>query len=166
MARRSVGFADSLNLQPPGALPGAAMQHAGAPSTSADGDRDASAERAFERLFSPEFRNRLDGRLQFQPLTLEVMEKIVGKLGDELTLQLAPKGVRLEITAAARRLLAERGYDPAFGARPLARLIEDAVKRPLTQELLWGALQAGGTALVDVETGADGAPAVVVHPSD
>ena len=103
------------------------------------GDRDASAERAFERLFSPEFRNRLDGRLQFQPLTLEVMEKIVGKLGDELTLQLAPKGVRLETTAAARRLLAERGYDPAFGARPLARLIEDAVKRPLTQESCSGA---------------------------
>src|ERR1700688_891781 len=78
------------------------------------------------------------------------MEKIVDKLIAELAAQLEPKAVRLDLTPAARRLLAERGYDPIFGARPLGRLIEEAVKRPLTQELLFGALHDGGHALIDV----------------
>ena len=111
--------------------------------------RDADAERAFERLFSPEFRNRLDAKLQFRPLSREVMELIVDKLIAELAAQLEPKAVRVELTPAARRLLAERGYDPAFGARPLARVLDETVKRPLTQELLFGALQHGGVATVD-----------------
>jgi len=121
--------------------------------------RDSEAERAFERLFSPEFRNRLDARLQFRALSREVMERIVDKLIAELAAQLAPKHVRLELTPAARRLLAERGYDPAFGARPLARLLDETVKRPLTQELLFGALQAGGTAVVDAASTPPGAAA-------
>ena len=127
--------------------------------------RDADAERAYERLFSPEFRNRLDAKLQFRPLSREVMEKIVDKLIAELAVQLEPKAVRLELTAAARRLLAERGYDPAFGARPLARILDQAVKQPLTQELLFGALQAGGTAVVGVTKAAMApgeAPEIVV----
>jgi ATP-dependent Clp protease ATP-binding subunit ClpA len=127
--------------------------------------RDADAERAYERLFSPEFRNRLDAKLQFRPLSRAVMEKIVDKLVAELAVQLEPKAVRLELTPDARRLLAERGYDPAFGARPLARVLDQAVKQPLTRELLFGALQAGGTAVVGVATAATAsgeAPEIVV----
>ncbi len=115
-----------------------------------EGHGNAEAERAYERLFSPEFRNRLDAKLQFRPLSREVMEKIVDKLIAELAVQLEAKAVRLELTPEARRLLAERGYDPAFGARPLARVLDQTVKQPLTRELLFGALQAGGTAVVDV----------------
>ncbi len=184
MARRSVGFAGGPRGSSPAAAsaapardPAPAYGGTGGSWQSAGhgqmgepeehGDRDASAERAFERLFSPEFRNRLDGRLQFQPLSLATMERIVDKLGGELAAQLAPKGVRLEITAAARRLLAERGHDPAFGARPLARLLEDTVKRPLTEALLWGALQSGGTAVVEATEAEPGtraaAPAIVVR---
>jgi ATP-dependent Clp protease ATP-binding subunit ClpA len=124
----------------------------------ARGSRDAEAERAYERLFSPEFRNRLDAKLQFRPLSREVMEKIVDKLIAELAVQLEPKAVRLELTPEARRLLAERGYDPAFGARPLARVLDQTVKQPLTQELLFGALQAGGTAVVGLAAADAAAP--------
>jgi len=125
------------------------------------GERQGGGEddRAYKNTFSPEFRNRLDAKLQFRPLSREVMEKIVDKLIAELTVQLAAKAVRLELTPEARRLLAERGYDPAFGARPLARVLDETVKRPLTRELLFGALQAGGSAVVDVAAPAAGAAA-------
>ncbi|HEX5718185.1 MAG TPA: ATP-dependent Clp protease ATP-binding subunit ClpA [Thermoanaerobaculia bacterium] len=113
----------------------------------------SESDRAVERLFSPEFRNRLDGRIRFNALTPDLMEQIVEKFVREMSRQLAEKKVRVEITDAARKLLAEKGYDPAFGARPLARVLEDEVKRPLTEELLFGRLQAGGKAIVDVEDG-------------
>src|SRR5688572_22803148 len=113
----------------------------------------SESDRAVERLFSPEFRNRLDGRIRFNALTPELMEKIVEKFVREMSRQLAEKKVRVELTDAARKLLAEKGYDPAFGARPLARVLEDEVKRPLTEELLFGKLQTGGKAIVDVEDG-------------
>ena len=115
--------------------------------------RDADSDRAVERLFSPEFRNRLDARLRFRALTPEVMERIVGKLVGELAAQLAPKDVGLEVTDAARKLLAERGHDPAFGARPLARVLDETVKRPLTDEVLFGRLAGGGEVTVDAEAG-------------
>jgi ATP-dependent Clp protease ATP-binding subunit ClpA len=115
--------------------------------------RAADADRAVERLFSPEFRNRLDARLQFAPLSAAVMGQIVDKMIGELGRQLAEKRVTIELSAAARALLAERGYDPAFGARPLARVIDEMVKRPLTDELLFGALADGGHAVVDVVDG-------------
>jgi ATP-dependent Clp protease ATP-binding subunit ClpA len=115
------------------------------------GNRGSDGDRALERLFSPEFRNRLDARIQFRPLTPEVMERIVDKLIRQLGELLAEKKVTIEITPAARRLLAEKGFDPAFGARPLARVVEDAVKRPLTDELLFGTLQNGGTAVIDLD---------------
>ncbi|MBV8201287.1 MAG: AAA family ATPase, partial [Acidobacteria bacterium] len=151
MARRQFGFA--------------VAQDGDLADAAAGSGRDADAERAFERLFSPEFRNRLDAKLQFRPLSREVMEKIVDKLIAELAVQLEPKAVRVELTPAARRLLAERGYDPAFGARPLARVLDETVKRPLTQDLLFGALQAGGTATVDAvaPAAADGPPEIVVR---
>ena len=149
MARRPFGFGHG------DAAADLGHGHAAPP---ARGGRDADAERAYERLFSPEFRNRLDAKLQFRPLSREVMEKIVDKLIAELAAQLEPKAVRLELTPEARRLLAERGYDPAFGARPLARVLDETVKQPLTRELLFGALQAGGTAVVDVAAADAAAP--------
>jgi ATP-dependent Clp protease ATP-binding subunit ClpA len=131
MAQRALGFGDDTGEDRPA--------------------RGSESDRAVERLFSPEFRNRLDARIRFHALTPELMEKIVEKFIRELETQLAGKKVRVELTDAARKLLAQKGYDPAFGARPLARVIEDAVKRPLTEELLFGRLQSGGTATVDAE---------------
>ena len=115
--------------------------------------KDTDADKAVERLFSPEFRNRLDARLRFNPLSPLVMGQIVDKFIRELSAQLAEKSVKVEITDPARKLLAEKGYDPAFGARPLGRVIEETIKRPLTDELLFGALENGGTATVDAEGG-------------
>ncbi|HEV8582561.1 MAG TPA: AAA family ATPase [Thermoanaerobaculia bacterium] len=115
--------------------------------------KDTDADRAVERLFSPEFRNRLDARLRFNPLSPKVMEQIVDKFIRELSAQLGERKVTIELTEAARQLLAEKGFDPTFGARPLGRVIEDKVKRPLTEELLFGALENGGTATVDAEGG-------------
>ncbi|HEV7509415.1 MAG TPA: AAA family ATPase [Thermoanaerobaculia bacterium] len=115
--------------------------------------KDTDADRAVERLFSPEFRNRLDARLRFNALSPQVMEQIVDKFIRELTAQLAEKKVTIDLTEPARKHLAEKGFDATFGARPLGRVIEDKVKRPLTEELLFGALENGGTATVDVEDG-------------
>ncbi|MFL6195512.1 MAG: ATP-dependent Clp protease ATP-binding subunit ClpA [Thermoanaerobaculia bacterium] len=115
--------------------------------------KDTDADRAVERLFSPEFRNRLDARLRFNPLSPQVMEKIVDKFIRELSKQLEEKKVQVEATEDARKVLAEKGFDPAFGARPLGRVIEESVKRPLTDELLFGKLENGGTATVDAEGG-------------
>ncbi|HMB53656.1 MAG TPA: AAA family ATPase [Thermoanaerobaculia bacterium] len=119
----------------------------------AGGDKTSDADRAVERLFSPEFRNRLDARLRFRALTPPVMERIVDKFVAELAAQLAEKGVRIELTDEARTWLAEKGHDPAFGARPLGRLIEETVKRPLTDEILFGKLVGGGKVRVGVEDG-------------
>ncbi|MDA8018284.1 MAG: ATP-dependent Clp protease ATP-binding subunit ClpA [Thermoanaerobaculia bacterium] len=110
-------------------------------------------DEAFEKAFSPEFRNRLDARLQFAPLSQEVMEKIVDKFIGELRSQLRQKNVKLKLTSAARKLLAEKGYDPAFGARPLARVVEEQIKRPLTDEILFGALEGGGRVTLGVADG-------------
>jgi ATP-dependent Clp protease ATP-binding subunit ClpA len=134
LAARGLGFSDVSD---------------GAPRSFKDTDSD----KAVERLFSPEFRNRLDARLRFNPLSPAVMEQIVDKFVRELTTQLAEKNVTVELTPAARTLLAEKGFDPTFGARPLGRVIEETIKRPLTDELLFGALENGGTATVDAEGG-------------
>nr|XP_061812028.1 ATP-dependent Clp protease ATP-binding subunit ClpA-like [Nerophis lumbriciformis] len=113
----------------------------------------SEGERAVERLFSPEFRNRLDGQLRFDALDPKVMGRIVDKLVAELCGPLKEKKVSLELTDAGRDLLAEKGYDPAFGARPLGRVIEDTVTRPLTEELLFGRLQSGGRVVIDAREG-------------
>ncbi len=141
LAQRGLGFSD------PDALP--AMTAGGVGRTL----KDADADKAIERLFSPEFRNRLDARLRFNPLSPQVMEQIVDKFIRELSKQLGEKNVKIELTEAARKLLAEKGFDPTFGARPLGRVLEETVKRPLTDELLFGALENGGTATVDAEGG-------------
>ncbi|HEX2251765.1 MAG TPA: AAA family ATPase, partial [Thermoanaerobaculia bacterium] len=140
--------ARELEHRAPGFAGGAAGEAAG--PTAGEGARAADAERALERLFSPEFRNRLDAVLRFRSLSPQVMERIVDKMVGELAAQLAGRKVRLVLTPAARRLLAARGHDPAMGARPLARVIDETIKRPLTDELLFGRLAGGGEVTVDV----------------
>jgi len=116
------------------------------------GGRDVGeADREFKRMFSPEFRNRLDARIPFDSLSPAVMVQVVDKFVHELNVQLFERNVTLSITAAARDWLAEKGYDPENGARPLARVIQDEVKRPLSEELLFGKLEHGGKVQVDAE---------------
>ncbi|MBL9024115.1 MAG: ATP-dependent Clp protease ATP-binding subunit ClpA [Myxococcales bacterium] len=105
-------------------------------------------DRAFKNLFSPEFRNRLDARVRFAPLDKSVMGNIVDKFISELGDLLADRKVKVEIDEAARQHLADKGYDPLMGARPLARVIEEDVKAKLTDAILFGALENGGTAKV------------------
>jgi ATP-dependent Clp protease ATP-binding subunit ClpA len=115
------------------------------------GRSEGDAEREFKRMFSPEFRNRLDARIEFNPLTAEVMGHIVDKFLRELDGQLVSKHVSMEVTDAAREYLAEKGYEPDFGARPLARIIQEEVKRPLGEELLFGKLEKGGHVRIDLD---------------
>jgi ATP-dependent Clp protease ATP-binding subunit ClpA len=110
----------------------------------------SKAKEAIERTFSPEFRNRLDGWILFSGLLPETILKVVDKEVGLLQAQLSEKKVTLELTPAARGWLAENGYDPAFGARPMARLVDQAVKKPLAEALLFGTLQRGGIARFDV----------------
>jgi ATP-dependent Clp protease ATP-binding subunit ClpA len=119
------------------------------------GDKRATgdAEREYIRVFSPEFRNRLDARIAFGTLSPETMGSIVDKFLKELAGQLAERNVVLYVTAAARTYLSGKGYDPDFGARPLARIIQDEVKQPLGEELLFGKLEKGGKVTVDVTDG-------------
>ena len=109
------------------------------------------AEREYKLLFSPEFRNRLDARIAFDPLSEATMGSIVDKFMKELAGQLAEKKVSIELLPAAREHLAVKGYDPDFGARPLSRVIQEDVKQPLGEELLFGKLENGGKVVVDVE---------------
>jgi ATP-dependent Clp protease ATP-binding subunit ClpA len=118
---------------------------------SGGGERFGDTDEAFKRMFSPEFRNRLDAKVDFAPLDPAVMGKIVDKFIGELGTQLAERKVKIELSEAARAYLAKKGYDPMNGARPLGRVIQDEIKRPLTDELLFGKLAAGGTVRVDVE---------------
>jgi len=112
-----------------------------------------SATGALEKAFSPEFRNRLDAIVQFNPLGRAEIERIVDKNLQELRGMLEEKKVELEVTDAARAWLADHGYDPAYGARPMARLVERAIKRPLSKAILFGPLAEGGKAVVDAEGG-------------
>jgi ATP-dependent Clp protease ATP-binding subunit ClpA len=115
-----------------------------------DSAAGGDAKKAIERTFSPEFRNRLDAWIAFSSLPLPVVEKIVDKQVDELRAQLKEKSVELELSDAARRWLADHGFSPQFGARPMARLIQSAVKKPLAERILFGDLEKGGRVLLDV----------------
>lgn len=106
---------------------------------------------AIERTFSPEFRNRLDAWITFSPLSPDVIRRVVDKFIGELREQLRPRKVELEMNDAAREWLAEHGYDHLFGARPMGRLIQNEIKKPLADQLLFGALRGGGKVLLDVE---------------
>jgi ATP-dependent Clp protease ATP-binding subunit ClpA len=117
------------------------------------GDKRATgdAEREYKLLFSPEFRNRLDARIAFDPLSPSTMGSIVDKFMKELSGQLAERKVTIELSASARDYLSEKGYDPDFGARPLARVIQEEVKQPLGEELLFGKLEKGGSVVLETE---------------
>lgn len=109
------------------------------------GDSSGKEQKAIKNLFSPEFRNRLDAIISFAPLAIETVEKVVDKMVRELQQQLAEKKVQITLTQAARSWLAKEGYEPAFGARPLRRLIMKEIGDVLTDEILFGSLTRGGT---------------------
>ncbi len=113
------------------------------------GGASSDGKKELERMFSPEFRNRLDEVVTFSSLTPDVMGRVVDKFVGEVREQLREKKVALELSEAARALLAEKGYDPDFGARPLARVIQTELSDPMAEEMLFGALQKGGQAFVD-----------------
>jgi ATP-dependent Clp protease ATP-binding subunit ClpA len=117
------------------------------------GDRFGDTDEAFKQAFSPEFRNRLDAKIDFAPLDQAVMGQIVDKFITELQAQLGERKVKLHLTPEAREHLAQKGYDPMNGARPLARVIQDEIKRPLTDELLFGKLAQGGDVRVGFSDG-------------
>jgi ATP-dependent Clp protease ATP-binding subunit ClpA len=113
-------------------------------------DNASDGMEAIRRLFSPEFRNRLDAIVQFEPLDERTIQRVVDKLIVEVETQLEQKGVALHLDDAAREWIARRGYDPKMGARPMARVIQEHIKRPLAEELLFGRLEKGGHAFVSV----------------
>ena len=111
-------------------------------------------EDAIRRMFTPEFRNRLDAVVPFSGLTPEIVAQVVEKFVMQLEAQLADRNVTIELSSAAKEWLAERGYDPLYGARPLARVIQEYVKKPLAEELLFGKLAKGGSVKVGLREGA------------
>jgi ATP-dependent Clp protease ATP-binding subunit ClpA len=131
LQRRSVGFAGA----------------GGAEREKPDVDRE------YKQLFSPEFRNRLDAKIAFRALDPAIMRSIVDKFVRELGDQLSARDVTIELTDAATEYLAKKGYDPDNGARPLTRVIQEEMKRPLGDDLLFGALENGGHVLVDATDG-------------
>ncbi|MFN9161583.1 MAG: AAA family ATPase, partial [Alphaproteobacteria bacterium] len=112
------------------------------------GKREGEDSEAIKKLFTPEFRNRLDAVVPFRALGPEVVERVVEKFVMQLEAQLGDRNVTFELAPDATRWLAERGYDEAFGARPLARLIQESIKKPLADEILFGRLLRGGTVRV------------------
>ena len=115
-------------------------------------DHQSDGMEAIKKMFTPEFRNRLDAIVQFGSLSLEVIETIVDKFLVKLQSQLDDKKVFLEVTEEAREWLAQNGYDPKMGARPMDRLIQEKLKKPLAEEVLFGQLtQGGGTVIVSVK---------------
>ncbi len=113
-------------------------------------DHASDGMEAVRRLFSPEFRNRIDAIIQFASLDGPTIERVVDKLIIEVEMQLEQKGVGLTLDDEARRWVAEKGYDPKMGARPMARIIQEYIKRPLAEELLFGGLAGGGKVRVSV----------------
>ena len=111
----------------------------------------ARSKSAVERVFSPEFRNRLDAIVNFKPLTPDVMETIVDKFIIQLEEQLAERRIAIVLLPEARQYLAKKGYDPIFGARPLARVIQAEVRDRLTDEILFGALENGGNVTIGLD---------------
>jgi ATP-dependent Clp protease ATP-binding subunit ClpA len=113
-------------------------------------DHSTDAMEVLKKLFSPEFRNRLDAIIQFEPLDEQSVARVVDKLVVELETQLDKKDVTIELDPAARDWVAVRGYDKKMGARPMARIIQEHIKRPLAEELLFGKLAGGGHVRVEV----------------
>ncbi len=116
-----------------------------------DVSEPGNARNAIERTFSPEFRNRLDAWVAFDSLPAEVIARVVDKMVKELEAQLAERKVHVELSLEGRAWLAEHGFDRKMGARPMARLIQNEVKKPLAEKILFGELHDGGTVRVEVE---------------
>jgi ATP-dependent Clp protease ATP-binding subunit ClpA len=110
-----------------------------------------AASKEVERTFSPEFRNRLDSVIYFNPLDMKTMEQVVNKQVLELEAQLMAKGVDVDVTTEAREWLAKRGYDRLMGARPLNRVMQDQIKKPLAEEILFGKLENGGEVKITIK---------------
>jgi ATP-dependent Clp protease ATP-binding subunit ClpA len=108
---------------------------------------------AIERTFSPEFRNRIDAWIAFNPLAFADIERVVDKFINELRGQLEEKQVTIVLTAPARTWLAHKGFDPLYGARPMARVIQSTIKEPLAEEILFGQLQGGGQVVIAARDG-------------
>jgi len=119
------------------------------------GRREGEDKDAIDRLFTPEFRGRLDTIIGFKPLGPKTIEKIVDKLVLLLEDQLTDRGVSLTLSESARSWLAQKGHDPIYGARPLAHLLQEKLKKPLAEELLFGQLQKGGHVAIDLDPAQD-----------
>jgi len=126
-------------------------------------DHASDALEAIRRLFSPEFRNRIDAVVQFGPLDAQTIARVVDKFLLELEAQLEVRNVELEVDQAARAWLAVHGHDPKMGARPMARVIQEQIKRPLAEELLFGKLVHGG--IVRVGAGPEGLTLAMEAPA-
>jgi ATP-dependent Clp protease ATP-binding subunit ClpA len=113
----------------------------------------SKAKIAIEKVFSPEFRNRLDAIVSFGALTPEAIERIVEKFVLQLEGQLAERHIAIALTPEARAWLAKKGHDPVYGARPLARVVQREVRDPLTDEILFGQLEHGGTVTIGLDDG-------------
>ncbi len=113
-------------------------------------ERDGEDDKAIKKFFAPEFRNRLDSVIKFNKLGEKVVEQIVKKFVGDLNSQLKEKGIEIVLTTAATRWLAEKGYDKKMGARPLARVIDNEVKSPLSRRVLFGDLVNGGRVTIDI----------------
>jgi ATP-dependent Clp protease ATP-binding subunit ClpA len=116
---------------------------------------DTRSRSAVEKIFTPEFRNRLDAIVTFKPLSPVVMETIVSKFILQLEAQLAERRIAIALEPEARAWLAVKGFDPVFGARPLARVIQRGVRDPLTDEILFGRLENGGTVTIALDAATD-----------
>ncbi len=132
MARATIGFRD-------------------AEEENEEQQRKQKGSKALEKIFSPEFRNRLDAIVPFHKLSMRVMKQLVEKFIRELEAQLKEKKVRIKLLASAKKLLAEKGLDPLYGARPLGRVIRSEIKEALADEILFGKLKKGGLVTVGVK---------------
>jgi ATP-dependent Clp protease ATP-binding subunit ClpA len=119
------------------------------------GKKDHENEEAIKRLFTPEFRNRLDAVIAFGGLSQEIVRSVAQKFILQLEAQLSERNVTIEISDKAADWLAKRGYDEAFGARPMARIIQEKVKKPMADELLFGDLRHGGLVKIDLDPNDD-----------
>jgi ATP-dependent Clp protease ATP-binding subunit ClpA len=114
-------------------------------------EKEGEDDKAVKKFFAPEFRNRLDAVIKFSKLSTEVVVQIVKKFADELNNQLKDKGIEIVLTNNAAKWIAAKGYDKKMGARPLARLIDNKIKSPLSRRVLFGDLVDGGTVTIDIE---------------
>jgi len=124
--------------------------------------REDMQEDAVKKMFTPEFRNRLDAVVPFAYLPPAVVARVVDKFVLQLELQLADRNVHIELDDEARKWLTDRGYDKLYGARPMARLMQEKIKQPLAEELLFGKLVDGGEVKVRIK---DNQPTFEIVPS-